>query len=56
MNPVEHYKLDVGLLRVGDFADFILVKDVKDFEVLTTYINGEVVAENQKSKLKRGEC
>jgi len=52
VNPVEHYKLDVGLLRVGDFADFILVKDLKDFEVLTTYINGEVVAENQKSKVK----
>ncbi len=52
VNPVEHYKLDVGLLRVGDFADFILVKNLKDFEVLTTYINGEVVAENQKSKVK----
>ncbi len=52
VNPVEHYKLDVGLLRLGDFADFILVKDLKDFEVLTTYINGEVVAENQKSKVK----
>ena len=51
VNPVEHYKLDVGLLRVGDPADFILVKDLKDFEVLTTYINGEVVAENQKSKI-----
>jgi adenine deaminase len=52
VNPVEHYKLDVGLLRIGDFADFILVKNLKDFEVLTTYINGEVVAENQKSKVK----
>ena len=52
VNPVEHYKLDVGLLRVGDPADFILVKDLKNFEVLTTFINGEVVAENQKSKVK----
>ena len=52
VNPVEHYKLDVGLLRVGDFADFILVNDLKEFEVNATYINGELVAENQKSKVK----
>ena len=52
VNPVEHYKLDVGLLRVGDPADFILVEDLKKFEVVRTYIDGEVVAENQKSKVK----
>ncbi len=49
VNPVEHYKLDVGLLKIGDFADFILVKDLKDFDVLTTYINGEIVAKGGKS-------
>lgn len=49
VNPVEHYKLEVGLLRVGDPADFILAKDLKDFDVLATYINGEVVAERGKS-------
>jgi adenine deaminase len=49
VNPVNHYKLGVGLLRVGDPADFILVKDLVDFEVVKTYINGELVAENGKS-------
>ena len=49
VNPVEHYKLKVGLLRTNDFADFIIVKDLKSFEVLQTYINGELVAENGKS-------
>lgn len=49
VNPVLHYKLDVGLLREGDFADFILVKDLETFEVLKTYINGIEVAENGKS-------
>jgi adenine deaminase len=52
VNPVLHYKLDVGLLRKGDTADFILLKDLKDFEVMKTYINGELVAENGKSKIK----
>jgi adenine deaminase len=52
VNPVKHYKLDVGLLKEGDPADFILVKDLEKFEVVKTYINGELVAENGKSKIK----
>jgi adenine deaminase len=52
INPVLHYKLDVGLLRVNDPADFIVVKDLVRFEVLKTFINGELVAENGKSKIK----
>ncbi len=49
INPVQHYALDVGLLRVGDPADFILVKDLGTFEVVQTYINGQLVAENGQS-------
>ena len=49
INPVFHYKLNVGLLRENDAADFIIVEDLKNFEVLQTYINGELVAENGKS-------
>ncbi len=52
INPVKHYKLDVGLLKAGDPADFILVKDLENFEVVKTFINGELVAENGKSKIK----
>ena len=51
MNPVLHYNLDVGLLREGDNADFIVVENLKEFNVLKTYINGNVVAENSKSKI-----
>ena len=52
INPVLHYKLDVGLLREGDSADFILVKDLVGFEVLQTYIKGECVAESGKSLMR----
>lgn len=52
VNPVLHYKLDVGLLREGDPADFIVVRDLKKFEVIKTYINGELVAEDGKSKIE----
>jgi adenine deaminase len=52
VNPVNHYKLDVGLLREGDPADFIVVKDLEKFEVVKTFINGELVAENGESNIK----
>jgi adenine deaminase len=52
VNPVLHYKLDVGLLREGDPADFILVEDLVNFKVVKTWINGELVAEDGHSKIK----
>ena len=52
VNPVEHYKMDVGLLKENDAADFIVVKDLVDFEVVKTFINGMLVAENGKSFIK----
>ncbi len=55
VNPVLHYKLDVGLLKEGDPADFIVLKDLEKFEVLKTFINGELVAENGKSKIESGK-
>jgi len=42
-NPIEHYDLDVGLIRVGDPADFIIVEDLIHFRTLETYIKGECV-------------
>ncbi|MEO6611639.1 MAG: adenine deaminase [Chitinophagaceae bacterium] len=51
VNPVNHYKLDVGLLKEGDPADFIIVKDLEKFEVVKTYINGELLAENGRSMI-----
>jgi adenine deaminase len=53
LNPISHYSLQVGQLREGDPADFILVKDLKKFEVVATYINGEKVAENGKPLIQR---
>jgi len=54
INPVEHYKLDIGLLEVGDAADFIVVDQptAEKFNVLQTYIDGELVAENGKTNIK----
>ncbi|MDJ0366877.1 adenine deaminase [Hymenobacter sp. H14-R3] len=46
LNPIAHYSLPVGQLRVGDPADFILVDNLTDFQVQSTYLNGELVAQN----------
>lgn len=42
VNPVNHYKLPIGLLRVGDSADLIAISDTTaSFKVLETFINGK---------------
>ncbi len=51
INPVMHYKIPVGLLRVNDPADFIVVNNTTSFDVLQTYIGGRLVAEKGKSLL-----
>jgi adenine deaminase len=47
-----HYKLPVGMLQVGDQADFIEIDHPNSFQILRTWIRGECVAENGKSNIK----
>lgn len=46
INPVRHYKLPTGFMHEGDPANIVVLKDLANFEVLQTYINGQLVAEN----------
>ncbi len=57
VNPVEHYGLNVGLLRVGDRGDFIEVDSLgaAGFNVKRTWIDGRLVAENGKTTIPRVE-
>lgn len=43
VNPVLHYRLPVGLLRVGDPADMIVVDRLDEFHIVQTYINGTLI-------------
>ena len=52
INPVHHYNMRSGILRIGDPADFILVKDVKSFEVIETYIDGVSVMSHNHTSLE----
>ncbi|MBC7920141.1 MAG: adenine deaminase [Ferruginibacter sp.] len=49
LNPVRHYGLPVGLLQPGDPADFIVVDNLRDWNVRQTYVDGQLVAENGTS-------
>src|SRR5690606_5467304 len=49
ISPILHYKLEVGQLREGDWADVVVINDLNTFEIAETYINGEKVAENGKT-------
>ena len=49
IHPVRHYNLNVGILKEGDPADFILISDTESFEVKQTFINGTCVAKNNVS-------
>lgn len=51
-NVVKHYNLSIGLLQVGDNADFIEVDNLQDFMILKTYINGILVAENGQTNIR----
>lgn len=51
--PKLHYNLEVGMLQKNDPADFIIVDNFNDFNILKTYIDGELVAENGKSLLPK---
>jgi len=51
INPVEHYGLPTGRLRIGDPADLILVEDLKEFKVLQTYIKGQLVAADGRTNI-----
>ena len=51
VNAVKHYGLDVGLLQKGDPADFLVVDNLKEFNILKAYINGQIVAERGNTLL-----
>jgi adenine deaminase len=45
--------LGVGLLQKNDYADIVIVDNLIDFNILQTYINGELIAENGNSYIKK---
>lgn len=55
LNPIEHYRLPVGALRVGEPADFIEVDSLERFDVERTWIDGRLVFGDQATLIPRIE-
>lgn len=53
LNPVRHYRLPVGLLRLGDAMDAVEVADLREFRPLRTWVDGHRVAEAGRSLIER---
>ena len=47
INPAAHYGLDGGSIVTGSRADFIIVDNLNDLNVLKTYISGECVFDGE---------
>jgi adenine deaminase len=55
VNAALHYRLDVGLMRPGDAADFIEIDNLRDWNIRRVFIEGQLVAEDGQSLLPRIE-
>ncbi len=56
INPVKHYNLKVGQLKVRDTADFIMVDNLTAFNVKHTFIKGKILSSNEKSFIETTEA
>ncbi len=48
LNPIKHYSLNVGLLQKDDSADFVIVDDIKNFNILEVVIDGKTLVKDKK--------
>jgi len=54
LNAVDHYGIKMGLLRPGDAADFIVVDNPENMNVLQTWIDGICVYDGEKALFSPG--
>ena len=47
INPAAHYNLDAGAIVTGAKADFVIIDNLVDFNILKTYIGGECVFDGE---------
>ena len=54
-NVFEHYKINAGILREGDPADFIVVDDPSRMNILQTWIDGRCVYDGENTLFSPGK-
>lgn len=53
LNPIDHYGLDVGKLKKGDSADFIVIDNLEEMNIMAAYNQGQKTAEEGRSLISR---
>ena len=48
INPIKHYNLPVGILQEGDMADFVVLNNLTEFNIIETYIDGKPAFSNNR--------
>lgn len=56
INPAAHYNLDGGAIVTGAKADFVIIDNLNDFNILKTYISGECVFDGKNVLFDAGEA
>lgn len=52
-NPINHYKIDVGIMQKGDLADFLVIDNLVNFRILKTYIKGTEFKSSENKIINR---
>ena len=47
INPAVHYNLDAGAIVTGAKADFVIIDNIYNFNILKTYVEGECVFDGE---------
>lgn len=55
INPAVHYGLDAGVIVTGAKADFVVVDNLEDFNILKTYVAGQCVFDGENVLFDVGE-
>ena len=55
INPAAHYNLDGGAIVTGAKADFVIIDNLNDFNILKTYVSGECVFDGENVLFDVGE-
>ena len=51
INPIQHYGLEVGTLKINDLADFIIIDNLKKMQIQATFLQGKKVFNGKKVKV-----
>ena len=46
INAINHYNLPIGKLQLNDYADFIIVDNLKQFNIIETWLRGNKIYSN----------